>query len=183
MLFRRTSILVHTLRLQSRHRSSTLRAIGAVGLGLGLSLARPSIHCEGMQHNTFDFNSTDCSTPIIAKREPDALPPPFPESSVNFLELGFGTVAGICAGVFVKKGAKLVAFFLGGVFVLLQARVDWNAVGFRFKRAFYTVDAKTGESVAPTVLGVWRRLVDFLTADFQPRASFVAGFALGVRIG
>lgn len=35
-------------------------------------------------------------------------------------ELSFGAVCGICAGVFVKKGVKLLAFFLGGVFVLLQ---------------------------------------------------------------
>ena len=36
------------------------------------------------------------------------------------MELTFGSVAGICAGVFIKKGAKAVAFFLGGIFVLLQ---------------------------------------------------------------
>jgi FUN14 domain-containing protein 1 len=41
---------------------------------------------------------------------------------VNLYELTFGTVTGICAGVFIKKGAKMVAFFLGGVFVLLQVR-------------------------------------------------------------
>jgi FUN14 family len=35
-------------------------------------------------------------------------------------ELTFGTVCGVCAGVFVKKGAKALAFFFGGVFVLLQ---------------------------------------------------------------
>lgn len=46
--------------------------------------------------------------------------PPPPTSSVSFYELGFGTVTGICAGVFVKKGAKAIAWFLGGVFFLLQ---------------------------------------------------------------
>ena len=39
---------------------------------------------------------------------------------VNLYQLSFGTVAGVCAGVFIKKGAKAVAFFVGGVFVLLQ---------------------------------------------------------------
>jgi hypothetical protein len=29
-------------------------------------------------------------------------------------------MAGICAGIFIKKGAKAVAWFLGGIFVLLQ---------------------------------------------------------------
>ena len=52
---------------------------------------------------------------------PENYPPP-PVSSVSFYELGFGTVAGICAGVFIKKGAKALAFLLGGVFVLLQVR-------------------------------------------------------------
>ncbi len=51
-------------------------------------------------------------------------PPPPPASSVSLYELGFGTVAGICAGVFVKKGAKMVAWFLGGIFVFLQVCVS-----------------------------------------------------------
>ena len=38
-------------------------------------------------------------------------------------ELTFGTVCGICAGVFVKKGAKALAVVFGGVFVLLQVSV------------------------------------------------------------
>jgi hypothetical protein len=52
---------------------------------------------------------------------PENYPEP-PVSSVSFYELGFGTVAGVCAGVFIKKGAKALAFLLGGVFVLLQVR-------------------------------------------------------------
>ena len=52
---------------------------------------------------------------------PENYPAP-PVSSVSFYELGFGTVAGVCAGVFIKKGAKALAFLLGGVFVLLQVR-------------------------------------------------------------
>lgn len=48
--------------------------------------------------------------------------PDLPVSSVSLYELGFGTVAGVCAGVFIKKGAKALAFLLGGVFVLLQVR-------------------------------------------------------------
>ena len=53
--------------------------------------------------------------------------PPPPQSSVSMYELGFGTVAGICAGVFVKKGAKALAWALGGVFVLLQVSVDLDS--------------------------------------------------------
>ncbi len=50
------------------------------------------------------------------------LPPP-PQSSISLYELSFGTVCGVCAGVFVKKGARIVAFALGGIFVLLQVSI------------------------------------------------------------
>jgi len=43
-----------------------------------------------------------------------------PQSSVSWPQLTFGTVTGICAGIFIKKGAKAVAWFLGGIFILLQ---------------------------------------------------------------
>ena len=54
----------------------------------------------------------------------DDTPPPLPTSSISLYELGFGTVAGICAGVFVKKGVKAAAWLLGGIFVLLQVCHD-----------------------------------------------------------
>jgi hypothetical protein len=57
--------------------------------------------------------SAAATTPAVPSHPP-------PESIVNVYELSFGTLAGICAGVFIKKGAKLVAIFVGGVFVLLQ---------------------------------------------------------------
>ncbi|KAF5391478.1 hypothetical protein D9757_002010 [Collybiopsis confluens] len=160
-----------------RPAGSTIKAIGLSGLGLGLSVyLQPSIKCE--------------PPAVLASRSPDQLPQSSPsESSVSLYELGFGTVAGISAGVFIKKGAKAIAFFLGGIFVLLQylgsfsvLRVDWMRMGQRFENLFYTTD-ETGTKKAPTVWTAWVWLVDFLTADFQPRASFLAGFALGLRIG
>jgi len=57
--------------------------------------------------------------PTSGSSDPMALPPP-PESSVNVYELTFGTLCGVCAGVFVKKGAKALGFIFGGIFVLLQ---------------------------------------------------------------
>jgi FUN14 domain-containing protein 1 len=109
---------------------------------------------------------------------------------VSVYELSFGTVCGVCAGVFIKKGAKVVAFFLGGVFVLLQylgsssvVRVDWGRMATRFENLFYRVDRTTGAKRAPSVYSLWSWMVDFLTANFQQRASFLAGLALGLRIG
>ncbi|KAF9069911.1 FUN14 family-domain-containing protein [Rhodocollybia butyracea] len=159
--------------------SPICKALGLSGLGFGLSVwLQPAIKCEHPEVST--------------SRSPEQSPqysPPLPESSVSLYELGFGTVAGICAGVFIKKGAKAIAFFLGGTFVLLQylgsfslIRMDWARMGQRFESLFYTTDA-TGKKKAPTIWTAWVWLVDFLTADFQPRASFLAGLALGLRIG
>ncbi|KAL5511649.1 hypothetical protein ACEPAH_4866 [Sanghuangporus vaninii] len=172
--------------------------LGGALAGLGLSFAafqlqKPAALCEG-EAPTSPATAPSRSNPTPTPLQPDdALPPPPPRSSVNVYELGFGTVAGICAGVFVKKGAKALAFVFGGVFVLLQylaslrvIRVNWTHAESRFQNAFYsrTTDA-TGQEVhrPPTVYSLFRWIVDFLTANFQPRASFIAGLALGLRLG
>jgi len=92
--------------------------------------------------------------------------------------------------VFIKKGVKTLAFLLGGVFVLLQyfgsvsmIKVDWARMQSRFERLFYSTDAATGARRPPTVGSLWTWLIEFLTADFQPRASFLAGLVLGLRVG
>lgn len=142
-------------------------------------------------------------------------PPPPPGSSINVYELSFGTVCGICAGVFVKKGAKAVAFFLGGIFVLLQVcfralpkaegilglirrcellpqylssvkvvSINWGLISSHFEKRFYEKPTSPGgKAKPPTVTKVFNWLVNFLMADFQPRATFLAGFLLGIRVG
>ena len=77
-------------------------------LGLGLTFAT--------YHLVSPSRQLQCDT---------ALPPPSPpdlpaESILSVYQLTFGTVSGICAGVFLKKGLRAIAFLLGGVFVLLQ---------------------------------------------------------------
>ncbi|KAH6918683.1 FUN14 family-domain-containing protein [Coprinopsis sp. MPI-PUGE-AT-0042] len=152
-----------------------IAAAAAVGLGIA----------------TWQKEPVRCDAPVIP--EPHVVPakdlPPPPTSSLSLYDLGFGTVAGMCAGIFVKKGVKAAAWLLGGVFVLLQylnsqslVRVDWSRMATRFQNRFHTVDPATGASRAPNVGGLWRWMVNFLTADFQGRASFIAGFALGLRI-
>ncbi|KAH9901069.1 FUN14 family-domain-containing protein [Cubamyces lactineus] len=162
---------------------------GLVSVGLGVSfLAAPILYCDPVTSKT--ASAAAIPPPSQGQAAPvQPPPPPPPTSSVKFYELTFGTVCGICAGVFVKKGARIVAFALGGVFVLLQylgslslVRVDWGRAATRFENLFYTTDA-TGAKRPPNVGALFRWIVDFLTADFQQRASFVAGFALGLRIG
>ena len=82
----------------------------ALTAGLGLSaytLTRQPVLCDASR-----------SAPV-PQRRPDVPP----ESVLNVYQLGFGTVCGICTGVFLKKGLRAIAFFLGGLFVLMQ--VSW----------------------------------------------------------
>ncbi|KAN0076976.1 FUN14 family domain containing protein [Tylopilus felleus] len=167
---------IDDLRHTQRSLPWVLTATGIAGIALGISSSTSSstLYCDDIP-------------PSIDKAIP-ALPPP-PKSSVNAYELAFGTVCGLCAGVFAKKSARMVAFFLGGLFVVLQylgsvslVKVDWARMASRFEDLFYTTDV-LGNKKPPTIGSIWKWMVDFLTADFQPRASFVAGFALGLRVG
>ncbi|KAH7340811.1 hypothetical protein B0J17DRAFT_335051 [Rhizoctonia solani] len=164
-------------------------ATASVGLGLA-AFAGNKIYCDSAVAPNARSSAAAAHKPGPGNLGSDPLPPP-PKSSLNTYELTFGSVAGICAGVFIKKGAKAVAFFLGGVFVLLQyfnaidiTQTNWGAASARFERLFYSAPAKTGEPRRPaTIATLWAWLVDFLTADFPPRASFLAGMILGLRIG
>ncbi|TEB31277.1 hypothetical protein FA13DRAFT_1732733 [Coprinellus micaceus] len=163
--------------------SFTTVSVASLGLGLAFS-TQPTIHNDSVRGPTTP--GTPPARPSAAWD--DGLPPP-PQSALSLYQLGFGTVAGFCAGVFTKKGLKAAAWLLGGIFVLLQylasqslVRVDWGRAASRFESRFHTVDA-SGASRPPTVGVLWNKTIGFLTADFQPRASFVAGFILGIRLG
>jgi len=173
------SVVRHNARSRGLSLPLLFTATGVAGVGLSLSAFNsPTIYCDASTTIRNDY----------AAHTPENLPPP-PTSSVSLYELSFGTVCGLCSGVFIKKGAKALAFFLGGVFVLLQylasssvIHVDWGRIATRFENMIYTKDP-TSRKKAPNVYSLWSWIVDFLTANFQQRASFVAGFALGVRVG
>ncbi|KAG8861144.1 hypothetical protein FRB96_003094 [Tulasnella sp. 330] len=157
--------------------------VAAVGLHMSLM---PKVRLE--RPRVAPAPPTTAAPPVAASSS-EPLPPP-PTSALNVYELSFGTVCGICAGVFVKKGAKAVAFFLGGVFILLQyftsvnvLNVKWASVSSRFEETFYSTPAPGEAPRPPTVMSLWNWLVDFLAADFPPRATFLAGFVLGLRLG
>lgn len=104
-------------------------------------------------------------------------------------QLTFGAVCGICTGIFVKKGAKLVAFFLGGVYVLMQylssrsiVQINWSKLGNRYDSYFGSKSADGKSSVAPTVGGLYRWLVDFLTANFQREFTTSFTWRIGVQV-
>lgn len=121
-----------------------------------------------------------------------------PKSDVNIYNLGFGSVCGICAGIFIKKGLKFVAFLLGGGFILLQylntqkiIKVDWKALGRRYDSAVGSAAGKDAVQINKPASGwrdstaarIWNRFTHFLTADFPSRGTFLAGLVLGLRLG
>lgn len=151
----------------------------AVGLGVAAWTFAP---------RTVRLDAAYQAPPVAARKPVGVETGPPVESSVNLTQLTFGTVCGICAGVFVKKGFKALAFLLGGVFVLLQVsnrsltigeladekylqsksfvKVDWAKVNKSYDGLLGTVDDK-GAVTYPTVQSVFQGFVDFLTANFQ----------------
>ena len=105
--------------LPSSARSKT--QLYTIGLGLSFltynafSPGRRSVQCQS------PFGTTASPAPV---GRADELPDGTPQSILSVSELGFGAVAGICAGVFLKKGLKALAFLLGGAFVFLQVSQD-----------------------------------------------------------
>lgn len=120
------------------------RRLTAVGLGsvVGLSLFSLSpgkqsfspvriAECECTSHPGYpsesdlsvksnvvsDHGLSNTAYPIRADPAADDLPS---QSILSPYQLSFGAVCGVCAGIFVKKGAKLVAFTFGAVYVLMQ---------------------------------------------------------------
>jgi uncharacterized membrane protein (Fun14 family) len=95
-------------------------------------------------------------------------------------ELGFGGVAGTIVGYTAKKITKLAALVLGLIFIVVQTlvylkyvSVDWNAV------------QQSAEHVWKDAQGVTLadRAWEILSANLPFGGGFVAGFALGFKLG
>jgi uncharacterized membrane protein (Fun14 family) len=94
--------------------------------------------------------------------------------------LGFGGVAGAIVGYTAKKLTKLAALMLGLVFIVVQTlvylkyvSVDWNAVQ---QSAEHVWRDTHGVSLAD-------RAWEVLSANLPFGGGFVAGFALGFKLG
>ena len=95
-------------------------------------------------------------------------------------DLGFGGVAGAVVGYTAKKVTKLVAVILGLVFILIQTlvyvefiTVDWTVV--QSTTGSLWTDSQ-GSSLAD-------RAWDIVSANLPFGGGFVAGFALGFKLG
>ncbi|EST07504.1 FUN14 [Kalmanozyma brasiliensis GHG001] len=159
---------------------------GALVFFAGLNATRP-IQCEPARpYATSSTPALPTGTSTSAATEP--------ESIVNIYSLSFGTICGVCAGVFIKKGLKLIAFLLGGCYILLQymnsqrlSSVNWNAINSRYDKLVGSAAGPETGAVSgysgSTLQRIWNRTTNFLMADFQPRATFMAGLVLGLRLG
>lgn len=198
-------------RQAPRQSSKNNALLFSAGLGLaGFMLYPKSVHCDDTPQQLPQGAVPTYSAPP-GKSRPDGVPEEA-KSILNVGELSFGAACGICAGVFVKKGFKLVAFALGGVFVLLQVSASLGHLtlstcrpslssrwtGIR-SRAATTGSLALSMPMAtlstPLCPGCTTAL---LTSSPQTssvgsgqqtytnhaeRATFLAGFLLGLRVG
>jgi uncharacterized membrane protein (Fun14 family) len=95
-------------------------------------------------------------------------------------ELGFGGVAGAIVGYTAKKVTKMLALALGLLFIAIQGlvylhlvTVDWAAVQDTAEHVW-----KNGQGVT-----LADRTWEVISANLPFGGGFVAGFALGFKIG
>jgi len=95
-------------------------------------------------------------------------------------QLSFGGAAGLVVGYTAKKVTKLVALALGAAFILVQVlaysgliTVNWGAVQ----------TTAQGVWTDPTGMTLVDRAWNVLTANLPFGGGFVAGFALGFKLG
>lgn len=162
---------------------------GTLLLGAGLTAFTQPVHCESAR----PYATPSSPINVSAKGDTTTVSTE-PESIVNIYQLSFGTICGVCAGVFIKKGLKLIAFLLGGCYILLQymnsqrlISVNWSAINSRYDKLVGSAAGPETGSVrgygGSTLQRIWNRTTNFLMADFQPRATFMAGLVLGLRLG
>lgn len=180
---------VATASSPSTARMGLMLGGGSLIAAAGLSAFNTqSVQCESAR----PYAATSPSAPLTAKS--DATLEPEPESIVNIYQLSFGTVCGVCAGIFIKKGLKFFAVLFGGCYVLLQylssqrlISVNWGAINKRYDGLIGSAagpEVKTARGFSgSTAQRIWNRTTNFLTADFQPRATFMVGLVLGLRLG
>jgi uncharacterized membrane protein (Fun14 family) len=94
--------------------------------------------------------------------------------------LGFGGAAGLVVGYTAKKITKLLALLLGCAFILLQLAAYEGLITVN-----WSVVQSTVENIWANPQGVTLadRLWDILTANLPFGSGFVAGFAIGLKLG
>ena len=92
-------------------------------------------------------------------------------------QLGVGGVAGLCVGFALKKIGKLVAFILGIAFIGLELLAYKGIININ-----YTALSDWANGVFSHV-GVAEGVLTTIIGNLPFAASFLAGLALGIKIG
>ncbi|OAV96731.1 hypothetical protein PTTG_07680 [Puccinia triticina 1-1 BBBD Race 1] len=168
-------------RQSQSFKTSGMKYTSSLGILLaiaGYQLTKPAIQLE----------SELSPGPMIEYHQQQPTEPEI-ESLLSVRKLSFGTLTGICAGVFVKKGLNFLAFIFGGGFVLLQylhssslIKIDWKTWAHRYESRFWS-NKDNSRLGGPPAKPILARFLHFLTSDFQYRSTFTVGFFLGLRIG
>jgi uncharacterized membrane protein (Fun14 family) len=95
-------------------------------------------------------------------------------------DLGFGGVAGAVVGYTAKKVTKLVALALGLVFIVIQAFVYLELVSVNWPAVQTGAEQVWSDPHGVTLAD---RAWSILSANLPFGAAFVAGFALGFKVG
>lgn len=95
-------------------------------------------------------------------------------------QLGFGGLAGLCVGYFVKKAARMMALLLGCLFVLLQVLAYYQIVAINWGGVSTAFDTAAGTGVFSNAMASLTRV---LLHNLPFGAAFMGGFALGAKKG
>ena len=94
--------------------------------------------------------------------------------------LGFGGAAGVVVGYAAKKVTKVVAVLLGLLFILLQVLVYNELISVNWSAVQHTAEQVWTDPHGVTLAD---RAWGILTANLPFGGGFIAGFALGFKLG
>lgn len=173
-------------------RSATKSTTFILGLGLsviGYQLVTHLIRLEGelLDHYRDTLPQPPDHSPSSLPSSVEAsIPDDEIESILSIRKLSFGTLTGICVGIFVRKGLTFLAFLAGGGFIILQylhskslIKIDWKTWSNRYDSKIRSIETSRSSQSRKSITA---RFLEFLTSDFQYRSTFLVGFCLGLRI-
>lgn len=147
------------------------------------SISILELSCGAVRHSSQHNADRTCDVQASSSRRACGCGRPVPH-------LGAVSFPGYLADFYQDSFPQAAAFTLGFVFIGLQylssrqfINVNWGAFSSSYDR-FITSRAGPPSSQGGNRLArVWTGFIDFVSANVQQRATFVAGVVLGLRLG
>ena len=92
-------------------------------------------------------------------------------------QLGVGGIAGLCVGYALKKIGKLVAIILGIAFIGLELLAYYGIININYTALSDWANGVIGQ------VGIAEGVLTTIIGNLPFAASFLGGFALGLKIG